>query len=1043
MSADTPPVTTLYEIFYGAKHVDDDELEHDIDQMDATRRAAQIANEEPGRYSMPSIYVLAFEKMLNTVLASEAHLLTDKEFDILDAFSRLSYNARYCLIRLLLRKTNTWYTLASIQTFKREVGEEGLRHAMEALCTPIKSLLAVKEEVDPGVPKESEKEIIDLTLDSDDEDVKPIIDIEISEAGPTRHRDIKPSLDGLLNSSDVTPYEPSFDFFLEDESSMDLSEALHKLSVDQLRDLVRETKTTPDKSTKPCMISALLEYASTQKPLGFLATSKAPRKTKCTNDGLSQTTLPFPKIRGKSSQENQQRRLLQMALEKLGKTYRVNFDLYCLIARINVIYDRCTEYPKSLLVPSLLTSFKKRTYPQYNYTRDSTIWETREEFLDYFEALKLEAAIETELEPSPPGRPRTKTPTPFHGTRNKFVTPAPPTPGRSLSTPLRTPMSTASAKLFTESPAVPKKEEDLPFAVGIRDGEGAAEEPIKIQAARRVKKLFDEAMLPKWRELVVYKQERDIRERTPGLERFEPGFVYTRMLSKVMRALATLRLYREEAAVLEALLDQPFWRRGKRAKWYERRAILQTRYLCKDEDPEVKKKDIAVLRQALEGVHAALKDGDTGLVWRPGLVRRLRKLEKELKVPEEERCFCEGELRTANIVEFAAKRLLKTSTSLKLDATGRPISEGNGSNIRSYFSPLAANPAIKGGTAADKENRPTNPSDNWKWKGKSIWRGVNGEELNVESRALQYYESLGYKGFHSETRILTTIFALLFWDIIFSDVPGAFETPHQTAPLDMAEDSFYRARKGSIDARLEEIREKGRAREIVKRHDDLYREKKVWCVGVRWDICEQQDLLEIVECLGGNPLSIICRLFCEDYAGRSSGVPDLIVWNAAEGVCKFVEVKGPGDNLSENQKLWLDSLLGAGADVEICRVLDKDKPIPTKSAKAKKTGTWSSTTKKSKGKGKGKARVGDSDVEMDCDSPDPANLPDDEAWGASPILGKRRRRPPDENDDQLPTFHSSATPPMSPAVPLARRASLVEVVLPSPKKRKLASVPPS
>lgn len=44
-------------------------------------------------------------------------------------------------------------------------------------------------------------------------------------------------------------------------------------------------------------------------------------------------------------------------------------------------------------------------------------------------------------------------------------------------------------------------------------------------------------------------------------------------------------------------------------------------------------------------------------------------------------------------------------------------------------------------------------------------------------------------------------------------------------------------------------------------------------------------------------------MLCEDYAGRTGGVPDLIIWNAQEGVCKFVEVKGPGDTVQENQKV--------------------------------------------------------------------------------------------------------------------------------------------
>ena len=31
-------------------------------------------------------------------------------------------------------------------------------------------------------------------------------------------------------------------------------------------------------------------------------------------------------------------------------------------------------------------------------------------------------------------------------------------------------------------------------------------------------------------------------------------------------------------------------------------------------------------------------------------------------------------------------------------------------------------------------------------KGKSVWRGRDGEQVNVEALALQHYEKLGYKG---------------------------------------------------------------------------------------------------------------------------------------------------------------------------------------------------------------------------------------------------------------------------------------------------------
>ncbi|KAH9462468.1 hypothetical protein Pst134EB_006363 [Puccinia striiformis f. sp. tritici] len=46
------------------------------------------------------------------------------------------------------------------------------------------------------------------------------------------------------------------------------------------------------------------------------------------------------------------------------------------------------------------------------------------------------------------------------------------------------------------------------------------------------------------------------------------------------------------------------------------------------------------------------------------------------------------------------------------------------------------------------------------------------------------------------------IFALVFWDIIFAPIPGAFETAFQTAPLDIATDAFEIARRPMIEERM-------------------------------------------------------------------------------------------------------------------------------------------------------------------------------------------------------------------------------------------------
>ena len=81
---------------------------------------------------------------------------------------------------------------------------------------------------------------------------------------------------------------------------------------------------------------------------------------------------------------------------------------------------------------------------------------------------------------------------------------------------------------------------------------------------------------------------------------------------------------------------------------------------------------------------------------------------------------------------------------------------------------------------------------------------------------------------------------------MFANIPGALETPFQEAPLDLCEDTFYYARKDLIEARLAEIRD-GRGPEILQRHDEQYREKETWCVGLSWELCTREDLMDIIK----------------------------------------------------------------------------------------------------------------------------------------------------------------------------------------------------
>lgn len=89
------------------------------------------------------------------------------------------------------------------------------------------------------------------------------------------------------------------------------------------------------------------------------------------------------------------------------------------------------------------------------------------------------------------------------------------------------------------------------------------------------------------------------------------------MIERAASAFGLLHEYEEEIGVLESLLSQRFWRRGKRGRWYTRRALVQTNYLARIDNGEKKKKDRKVLQEARRGLQEALCDDDTHLGMSP------------------------------------------------------------------------------------------------------------------------------------------------------------------------------------------------------------------------------------------------------------------------------------------------------------------------------------------------------------------------------------------------------------------------------------------
>jgi Fanconi-associated nuclease 1 len=207
---------------------------------------------------------------------------------------------------------------------------------------------------------------------------------------------------------------------------------------------------------------------------------------------------------------------------------------------------------------------------------------------------------------------------------------------------------------------------------------------------------------------------------------------------------------------------------------------------------------------------------------------------------------------------------------------------------------------------------------------RTIWvdEREGGGECSVEAMCLSWYRGEGWKGYHAEGGIIRTLFAYLFYDVLFLYIPNVFQTPYQTCPLDLHTDAFYAARASEISHRLVDIGN-GDAEQLIREVDKRERGDKTCIIGLSWDF-GLEDLVEIANCFRGPALATICTVIAQDYRQRASGIPDLFLWNPEKREVMFSEVKSENDRLSDTQRLWIHVLTSSGVRVELCKAVARE-----------------------------------------------------------------------------------------------------------------------
>lgn len=178
-----------------------------------------------------------------------------------------------------------------------------------------------------------------------------------------------------------------------------------------------------------------------------------------------------------------------------------------------------------------------------------------------------------------------------------------------------------------------------------------------------------------------------------------------------------------------------------------------------------------------------------------------------------------------------------------------------------------------------------------------------------------------------ENCLINSLFGLLFWDALYAPVPGAFFHPFQSHPADLYRSAFQQKRKAQIDAAWAALKDGSYAEAIF----DRYQQKRgITNAFIHWSVITPELLALALKLIPAQDLQLIFERLLSDIRTHRSGFPDLIQFDLQQHSYRLVEVKGPGDRLQDNQKLWLDYFVEHQIPCSVCWVswLDSGEPEP-------------------------------------------------------------------------------------------------------------------
>ncbi|MEZ8686464.1 VRR-NUC domain-containing protein [Vibrio splendidus] len=197
---------------------------------------------------------------------------------------------------------------------------------------------------------------------------------------------------------------------------------------------------------------------------------------------------------------------------------------------------------------------------------------------------------------------------------------------------------------------------------------------------------------------------------------------------------------------------------------------------------------------------------------------------------------------------------------------------------------------------------------------KEIKLELDLSQTRVELAVKQHFEDQGWDVYFSENSFLCGLFGLAFWEVIFADVEGAFINRYQHRPLDLYHSDFVDKRAEQVEATFQTIFKHG-LNHLLYIYDQKHGIANPF---VHWNYFPRSLVEHSMVAIPNALIVDLFKVILSDLKLFRTGMPDLIAFKDKE--FHWVEVKGPGDKLQDNQWRWIKEFERLSVPFSVCYV---------------------------------------------------------------------------------------------------------------------------